>query len=87
MTGSLHYLLQIEAFYILLVSGAYVFSETLTKLSWLNFGKIRLVMQKWVVMEMYHLYSDQLFYGVNANLINNPSGTSVAVGYQWNIHT
>ena len=41
-------------------------------------------MLKWEVMEMLALTADQLFYAVNANLINNPAGTPVAVGSQWN---
>jgi TonB-linked SusC/RagA family outer membrane protein len=62
------------------VSGAYVFSEHLKKVSWLNFGKIRIGYAEVGSDGSVDPYSDQLFYGINSNLINNPSGTAVAVG-------
>src|SRR5439155_17944770 len=62
------------------VSGAYVFSETLKKLSWLNFGKIRLGYAEVGSDGDVPPYADQLFYAINSNLINNPSGTAVTVG-------
>ena len=62
------------------VSGAYVFSESLKKLSWLNFGKIRLGYAEVGSDGDVAPYSDQLFYTINSNLIANPNGTAVAVG-------
>jgi TonB-linked SusC/RagA family outer membrane protein len=61
------------------VSGAYVFSETLKNIPWLNFGKIRIGYAEVGSDGDVSPYSDQLFYNVNANLINNPSGTPVPV--------
>ncbi|HEY6505745.1 MAG TPA: SusC/RagA family TonB-linked outer membrane protein [Chitinophagaceae bacterium] len=62
------------------VSAAYVFSETLKNISWLNFGKIRAGYAEVGSDGDVAPASDQLFYGINANLITNPSGTLVAVG-------
>lgn len=63
------------------VSGSYVFSETLNNaLPWLNFGKVRLGYAEVGSDEGLAPYSDQLFYGVNSNTINNPLGTAVSVG-------
>lgn len=59
------------------VSGSYVFSETLGKSSWLNFGKIRLGYAEVGSDGAVGPYSNQLFYGVNAILINNPLGVPV----------
>ncbi len=67
------------------VSGSYVFSETLNKLPWLAFGKIRLGYAEVGSDGDVGPYSDQLFYGINANLINNPAGTPVAVGNNGNV--
>jgi TonB-linked SusC/RagA family outer membrane protein len=61
------------------VSGAYVFSETLKGASWLNFGKVRIGYAEVGSDGAVAPYSDQLFYAVSANLINNPSGTPVPV--------
>ncbi|RZK47289.1 MAG: SusC/RagA family TonB-linked outer membrane protein [Pedobacter sp.] len=61
------------------VSGAYVFSETLKGVSWLNFAKVRVGYAEVGSDGSVSPYSDQLFYGVNANLINNPLGTPVPV--------
>lgn len=61
------------------VSGAYVFSENLKKVSWLNFGKIRLGYAEVGSDGDVAPYAGQLFYAVNANLINNSSGTPVPV--------
>lgn len=61
------------------VSGAYVFSETLKNISWLNFGKIRLGYAEVGSDNDVGFAADQLFYNINSNLINNPSGTPVAV--------
>jgi len=62
------------------VSAAYVFSETLSGLSWLNFGKLRIGYAEVGSDGDVAPFSDQLFYAVNANSINNPSGTAVPVG-------
>ena len=62
------------------VSAAYVFSETLNGLSWLDFGKIRVGYAEVGSDGDVAPFSDQLFYAVNANSINNPSGTAVPVG-------
>ncbi|MEO7962044.1 MAG: SusC/RagA family TonB-linked outer membrane protein, partial [Ginsengibacter sp.] len=62
------------------VSGAYVFSENLKNVSWLDFGKIRLGYAEVGSDGDVSPYSDQLFYSINSNLINNPNGTPVAVG-------
>ena len=62
------------------VSGAYVFSESLKTISWLNFAKIRAGYAEVGSDGDVAPYSDQLFYTINSNLINNPNGTAVAVG-------
>ena len=61
------------------VSGSYIFSENF-KPKWLNFGKIRLGYAEVGSDGDVTPFSDQLFYVVNANTINNPSGASVSVG-------
>jgi TonB-linked SusC/RagA family outer membrane protein len=66
------------------ISGAYVFSETLKTIPWLTFGKVRLGYAQVGSDGDVAPYSDQLFYGINANLINNPSGTPVPVGTSGN---
>lgn len=66
------------------VSGAYVFSESLKNLSWLNFGKLRIGYAEVGSDNDVGFASDQLYYNVNANLINNPSGTPVAVATSGN---
>jgi TonB-linked SusC/RagA family outer membrane protein len=62
------------------VSAAYVFSESLKKSSWLNFGKLRLAYAEVGSDGDVQPYAGQLFYAINANLINNPSGVAVPVG-------
>lgn len=62
------------------VSGAYVFSESLKNVGWLNFGKIRAGYAEVGSDGDVGPYSDQLFYAINSNLINNPNGTPVTVG-------
>ena len=62
------------------ISAAYVFSETFTGLSWLDFGKLRVGYAEVGSDGDVAPFSDQLFYAVNANSINNPSGTAVPVG-------
>ncbi|MEO6314030.1 MAG: SusC/RagA family TonB-linked outer membrane protein [Chitinophagaceae bacterium] len=61
------------------ISGSYVFSETLNKIPWLSFGKIRVGYAEVGSDGDVGPYSDQLFYATNANLINNPSGVPVTV--------
>ncbi|MEO8403984.1 MAG: SusC/RagA family TonB-linked outer membrane protein, partial [Chitinophagaceae bacterium] len=62
------------------VSGAYVFSENLNEIPWLTFGKLRLGYAEVGSDGDVGPYSDQLFYAINANLINNPGGVAVPVG-------
>jgi TonB-linked SusC/RagA family outer membrane protein len=62
------------------VSGSYVFSEHLPYVSWLNFGKLRLGYAEVGSDGDVAPYADQLFYTVNANFINNPSGIPAPVG-------
>ncbi len=62
------------------VSGAYVFSESLKNVGWLNFGKIRAGYAEVGSDGDVGPYSNQLFYSINSNLINNPNGTAVTVG-------
>ncbi|MEO7768816.1 MAG: SusC/RagA family TonB-linked outer membrane protein, partial [Ferruginibacter sp.] len=62
------------------VSGSYVFSENLKTVRWLNFGKIRLGYAEVGSDGDVGFAADQLFYNINSNLINNPSGTAVTVG-------
>jgi TonB-linked SusC/RagA family outer membrane protein len=63
------------------VSGSYVFTETLNgKLPWLSFGKLRLGYAEVGSDADVGAYSDQLFYAISSNPINNPSGTPVSVG-------
>ena len=67
------------------VSGAYVFSETLKNIPWLSFGKIRMGYAEVGSDGDVAPYADQLFYTVNANLINNPLGTPVSLGTSGNV--
>jgi TonB-linked SusC/RagA family outer membrane protein len=62
------------------VSGSYVFSDHLSNATWLNFGKVRLGYAEVGSDGDVAPYSDQLFYSVNANFINNPNGIPVPVG-------
>ncbi|AXY75381.1 SusC/RagA family TonB-linked outer membrane protein [Paraflavitalea soli] len=62
------------------VSGSYVFSEHLKTATWLNFGKVRVGYAEVGSDGDVAPYSDQLFYTVNANFINNPAGIPVPVG-------
>jgi len=63
------------------ITGSYVFSETLNgKIPWLSFGKVRLGYAEVGSDADIQPYTDQLFYSVNANTINNPAGTPVTVG-------
>lgn len=67
------------------ISGAYVFSETLKNLAWLTFGKVRLGYAEVGSDGDVAPYSNQLFYAINANLINNPAGVAVALGNSGNV--
>jgi TonB-linked SusC/RagA family outer membrane protein len=62
------------------VSGSYVFSDHLSTSTWLNFGKVRLGYAEVGSDGDVAPYSDQLFYSVNPNFINNPNGVPVPVG-------
>jgi len=66
------------------ISGSYVFSEHLAKQSWLDFGKLRIGYAEVGSDGDVAPYSGQLFYAVNANLINNPSGVPVPVATSGN---
>ena len=67
------------------VSGAYVFSESLPFVRWLTFGKIRAGYAEVGSDGDVAPYSNQLFYTINANLINNPAGVAVALGTSGNV--
>ncbi|MCF6407782.1 SusC/RagA family TonB-linked outer membrane protein [Chitinophaga filiformis] len=62
------------------VSGSYIFSEHLTHVKWLNFGKLRIGYAEVGSDGDVAPYSNQLFYIPNANFINNPNGQPVPVG-------
>ncbi|MFC0772033.1 SusC/RagA family TonB-linked outer membrane protein [Terrimonas alba] len=63
------------------VSGSYVFSETIKgAIPWLTFGKVRVGYAEVGSDGDVGPYADQLFYSINSNTINNPSGTAVTVG-------
>lgn len=66
------------------VSGAYVFTETFKNIPWLTFGKVRMGYSEVGSDGDVAPYADQLFYTVNANLINNPAGTPVSLGTSGN---
>lgn len=68
------------------VSGAWVFTETLKKSTWLSFGKLRLGYSRVGSDGDVAPYSDVLFYTVNANTIANPNGSQVSVGGPANIN-
>ena len=61
------------------VSIGYVFSEHL-KSSWLNYGKLRLAYAKVGSDSDVPPYAGQLFYGINGNLLANPSGALQPLG-------
>jgi outer membrane receptor protein involved in Fe transport len=61
------------------VSLGYVFSEHL-KSSWLNYGKLRLAYAKVGSDSDVPPYAGQLFYGINGNLLANPSGALQPLG-------
>ncbi|HET9279328.1 MAG TPA: SusC/RagA family TonB-linked outer membrane protein [Flavitalea sp.] len=61
------------------VSVGYVFSEQL-KFSWLSYGKLRLAYAKVGSDSDVPPYAGQLFYGINGNLLANPSGALQPLG-------
>jgi TonB-linked SusC/RagA family outer membrane protein len=62
------------------LSASYVFSESLSKLSWLTSGKLRLAYAEAGSDTDVPPYADVLFYQINANLIGNPAGLVQPVG-------
>lgn len=63
------------------VSASYVFSESFSTLpGWLSFGKLRLAYAEVGSDTDVPPYSDILFYGINSNLLANPSGAQQPVG-------
>jgi TonB-linked SusC/RagA family outer membrane protein len=62
------------------ISGSFVFSEALQMPGWLNFGKVRLAYAEVGSDSDVGPYSNVLYYGVNANLAANPSGSMQPVG-------
>lgn len=63
------------------VSASYVFTESIGSLpAWLNFGKLRVAYAEVGSDTDVPPYSDVLFYGINANLFSNPSGSLQPVG-------
>ena len=61
------------------ISLGYVFSEQL-KFSWLSYGKLRLAYAKVGSDSDVPPYAGQLFYGINGNLLANPSGALQPLG-------
>ena len=62
-------------------SGSYVFSQAFESLpTWLTFGKIRAAYAEVGSDTDVSPYSNNLFYGINANLLTNPAGASQPVG-------
>ncbi|MDZ4709839.1 MAG: TonB-dependent receptor, partial [Saprospiraceae bacterium] len=63
------------------VSGSFVFSDAFDGLpNWLNFGKLRLAYAEVGSDTDVGPYSNNLFYGVNANLFPNPAGAPQPLG-------
>lgn len=63
------------------ISGSYVFSQSFDNLpNWLNFGKVRVAYAEVGSDTDVSPYSNNLFYGINANLLTNPSGAAQPVG-------
>lgn len=63
------------------VSASYVFSQSFANApKWLNFGKVRAAYAEVGSDTDVPPYSNMLFYGVNSNLIGNPSGSMQPVG-------
>lgn len=63
------------------VSGSYVFSQSFNNVpSWLNFGKLRVAYAEVGSDTDVSPYSNNLFYGINSNLLSNPAGALQPVG-------
>lgn len=62
------------------ISGSWVFSEHLKTVDWLDFAKVRIGYAEVGSDSDVPPYSNELFYGINSNTINNPAGTPVSVG-------
>ncbi|MER0440709.1 SusC/RagA family TonB-linked outer membrane protein [Emticicia sp. W12TSBA100-4] len=63
------------------VSGSYVFSQSFNNIpSWLNFGKLRVAYAEVGSDTDVSPYSNNLFYGINSNLLSNPAGAMQPVG-------
>jgi TonB-linked SusC/RagA family outer membrane protein len=63
------------------ISGSYVFSQSIPNLpSWLSFGKLRVAYAEVGTDGSVSPYSNNLFYGINSNLLANPSGLLQPVG-------
>ncbi|MFY7912419.1 MAG: SusC/RagA family TonB-linked outer membrane protein [Emticicia sp.] len=63
------------------VSGSYVFSQSFNNIpSWLNFGKLRVAYAEVGSDTDVSPYSNNLFYGINSNLLSNPAGALQPVG-------
>ena len=64
------------------LTGSFVFSQAFNNLpSWLNFGKLRAAYAEVGSDGDVGPYSNNLFYGVNANLFPNPAGQPQPLGY------
>ncbi|MEZ0608070.1 SusC/RagA family TonB-linked outer membrane protein [Fibrella sp. WM1] len=64
------------------VTGSFVFSQALKNVpGWLNFGKLRAAYAEVGSDGDVAPYSNNLFYGVSANLFPNPSGAGQPVGF------
>ncbi|HEX9958948.1 MAG TPA: SusC/RagA family TonB-linked outer membrane protein, partial [Fibrella sp.] len=64
------------------VTGSFVFSQAFGNLpSWVNFGKLRAAYAQVGSDGDVAPYSNNLFYGVSANLFPNPSGAGQPVGF------
>lgn len=62
------------------VSGSFVFSQAFQMPDWVSFGKLRAAYAEVGSDTDVSPYSNSLFYGVNSNLFNNPSGSGQPVG-------
>ncbi len=63
------------------ISGSYVFSQSFENApSWLSFGKLRMAYAEAGSDNSVAPYSNNLYYGINANLFANPSGIFQPVG-------
>lgn len=63
------------------ISGSYVFSQSFSSLpNWLSFGKLRVAYAEVGSDTDVPPYSNNLFYGINANLFANPAGSLQPIG-------